>query len=170
MYEWDRVQVPKFWTFITDNEVHYLYKKVLVEVDDHPSNGYFMMGIISKQSPLWQGTFLGIRCRKLEPAVDEDIFCALKKKHPDGRRWEPANLPDSVTYDLKARFDFSEQQIEEQRQQLLRRWDSICSRQIAAISDQHNLDRYENQNVGPFSEVLGNSLKRFFLGGGPTIR
>ena len=111
-YALDRLQVPVFYVSIIDNP-NVPTNTVLTNSDDHFLKDYVTMGIVSKDSPMGQGTYIGLLRNELKIATTEEVLAALNKPHPhigwDGpfyisHFFKPEGITKKMFYDILVRW------------------------------------------------------------------
>ena len=139
LYEMDRTSpVPEFYTLIkkeTNANLSHLFGEVLAESDGRYRDGFYMVGIVSKQSPFGQGTYLQVHFSKLRNATTEEVLRALIKNNPFGVDFTPCSLPDI----FKVRNNLSDSKNQKEIQRIIddyiMRQNEICRDQTSSIFD-----------------------------------
>lgn len=101
----------------------------------HQSFTWLTLGIVSKQSPFGQGTYLGFAKQELRLATPDEVRAALSRNHPHKRdgSFKPGGRNPTL-YGLFTLMGNGDQRVLRARyKQLMFRWHRITAQQTAAI-------------------------------------
>jgi hypothetical protein len=155
----DRIEVPKFFKMKRRGRGAHgdFFGQVFAESNDHFRKGWVTMGLVSKQTPLGQGIFLGFDRKELREATKGEALAALKQNHPHGSEFRPScrevlddsfylaasrasanrledgSYPEPIINKSRAGLESFRNAALKRHQELMERWDLVCSDQIRAI-------------------------------------
>lgn len=159
----DRLEVPTFYVPKSPDNPHgFPVTCVLAESSDHFNESWITLGIVSRQSPLGQGTYCGLERTMVHEALPELILEALQRDHP---HYEGADFRPGCMEAMNAGFevamssairnwttddpggsrpirDFSRDDVAyagnraaAQHAELMQRWDEITAEQVRLIQE-----------------------------------
>jgi len=138
-YAMDRTSpVPEFYTLRekeADVNLSYLFGEVLAESDGRYMEGFFMVGIVSKQSPFGQGIYCQVHSSKLRRATNGEVLRALDKDHSYGADFTLCSLPDIFKIRNNLWAFKNQEKIQCIVDDYALRQDDICRDQTSAIFD-----------------------------------
>ncbi len=91
----DRIEVPTFYTMKRARGGHKIYFGFVFTLNteyQHPTPGYVLVGLVSQQSPLGQGTTARFKRSELRRASKKEVLRALRHEHLFGSSFHPPEI------------------------------------------------------------------------------